>query len=88
MAELLVDVIKSTTINGKHYYPSSKELDKNKRGDNLHFNENGCKGVNVSEADFMYLITRSKAISACDKDVVYDDKDNILRIMDKKRIKK
>lgn len=75
-----VKIKQPVAISGVHYYPHIEPVEqKDKAGKLLVFKnqpfiygKEACSKVEVNEADFKYLITRDKAVSACDKDVKFN----------------
>lgn len=75
-----VKLTQPVAISGVHYYPHIEPVEqKGKDGKVLVFKnqpyiygKEACSKVEVSEQDFKYLITRNKAITACDKDVKFN----------------
>lgn len=71
-----VKMIKNTKVNGVHYFPFT--VIEKKSGidyDSQPFiYKEGCQKVEVSEADFELLIATSRAVTACEKDVFYNEK--------------
>lgn len=75
-----VKITQPVAISGVHYYPHVEPVEqKDKAGKVLIFKnqpyfygKEQCSKVEVSEADFKYLITRNKAVTACDKDVKFN----------------
>ncbi len=98
--KLYVQVTKNVTKEGSHYYPNNEIKELNDKGEvdekesekkrnelmshGYFYGKKSCEKVEVTEEEFFYFITRDKGVSACSKDVMYEDKTGDLKIIEKK----